>query len=152
LKFTPYIYRPLIFALGLTLVGCASTPSPSLPVALAGQIEGQERNGLDALKRGDLTVFANSTADGAIFIDPHGLASKAEVMKNVSGFKLIDFSMDAVKVIPVSSDTGLIAYTLTEKGTSHGHDFAAKVYVSSLWANRNGVWLCLFSQETSARK
>ena len=106
---------------------------------------------MEALKTGDLAVFAHSTADEAIFIDPHGLASKAEVMKNVAGFRLIDFSMEGVKLLSVSGNSGLIAYTLTEKGASHGHDFTVKVYVSSLWTYRNGTWLCLFSQETPAK-
>jgi Domain of unknown function (DUF4440) len=136
---------------GLILAGCATTSAVAPPPSLLEQIEGQERNGLKALKTGDLAVFAHSTADEAIFIDPHGLAGKAEVMKNVAGFKLIDFSMNDVKLLPLSGNSGLITYTLTEKGTSHGHGFTVKVYVSSLWTYRNGTWLCLFSQETAAK-
>jgi hypothetical protein len=122
-KFAP---SSLLLA-GLVLAGCASQPSQPPPATLLDQIEGKERQGLEALKTGDLAVFEHSTADEAIFIDPHGLASKAEVMKNVAGFRLLDFSMDNVKLVPVSGNSGLIAYTLTEKGVSHGHEFKVKV-------------------------
>jgi len=59
--------------------------------------------------------------------------------------------MDDVRFVPVSADSGLIVYTLTESGTSHGKEFAAKVNVSALWLKRDGKWLCAFSQETAAR-
>jgi hypothetical protein len=56
-----------------------------------------------------------------------------------------------VKFIPLSAESGLIVYMLTESGTSHGKDFTARVHVSSLWIKRDGKWLCEFSQETGAR-
>jgi len=40
----------------------------------------------------------------------------------------------------------------TEKGVSHGKEFAAQVYVSSIWAKRGSQWVCLFSQETAAKQ
>lgn len=129
------------------------TESASVPRAdaLQAQIVAQERAGLDALKTGDLTVFGASTADDAIFVDAHGPATKAEVMEHTAEFRLHDYTMADVKFIPLSADSGLIVYTLTESGASHGKDFTARVHVSSLWLKRDGKWLCEFSQETGAR-
>jgi len=53
--------------------------------------------------------------------------------------------------VPLSADSGLIVYTLTETGTSHGKEFAARVYVSSVWLTRGGKWMCVLSQETAAK-
>jgi hypothetical protein len=119
--------------------------------ALRERIVAQERAGLDALKTGDLTEFGASTADDAIFVDAHGPATKAEVMEHTAEFRLHDYTMAAVKFIPLSADSGLIVYTLTESGASHGKEFTARVYVSSLWIKRDGKWLCEFSQETGTR-
>jgi hypothetical protein len=135
----------------ILFAGCARTAADPTSAELAAQIEGKERQGLEALKSGNLAVFGHSTADDAIFIDSHGLANKAEVMKNVADFKLVEFSMENVKLVRISGSSGLIAYTLTESGISHGHDFKAKVYVSALWAKRGGEWNCLFSQETGTK-
>jgi ketosteroid isomerase-like protein len=118
---------------------------------LREQIIAQERAGLDALKTGDLTTFAASTADDAIFVDAHGPASKAEVVEHTAAFRLNEYTMDNVRFAPVSPDSGLIVYTLSESGTSHGKEFSARVYVSSLWLKRAGLWLCVFSQETAAK-
>ena len=121
------------------------------PGALLNEIVAQERRGLDALKSGDLAAFAGLTADDAVFVDPHGLATKAEVMKNVSEFRLEDYTIEDVRLVPLSDRSGLIAYKLSESGVSHGRKFKANAFISAVWAERDGHWLCLFSQETGAK-
>jgi hypothetical protein len=59
--------------------------------------------------------------------------------------------MDNIGFVPISANTGLITYRIAEKGVSHGKEFSARVYVSSLWTERGNRWVCLFSQETAAR-
>jgi uncharacterized protein (TIGR02246 family) len=131
-----------------TTAGQSSTNSAS---TLQEQIVAQERAGLEALKTGDLAAFAASTADEAVFVDAHGPATKAEVVEHTAAFRLTDYTMADVRFVPVTADSGLIVYTLTESGTSHGKEFTARVHVSSLWLKRGGKWLCAFSQETAAR-
>jgi hypothetical protein len=123
----------------------AQTPSAN---PMQHQVTAAERSGLEALKTGDLTKFAALTADEAILVDSHGAATKAQLLKNVAGFTLTDYSMDNVQFLKLSRDTGLISYTITEKGVSHGKEFSARAYVSSVWTKRGKGWQCLFSQET----
>ena len=120
--------------------------------SLEQQIVSKEREGLEALKTGDLERFGNLTADEAVMVDAQGPATKAQVPKNVAEFRLTEYSMEDVRFLPVSKSTGLITYKITEKGVSHGKDFAAQAYVSSLWTKRGTKWVCLFSQETAARR
>jgi Domain of unknown function (DUF4440) len=115
------------------------------------QIVSMEREGLEALKFGNLELFGNLTAQEAVFVDAAGPASKAEIMNHVVAFRLTDYSMEDVRFVPLSANSGLIIYKITEKGVSHGKEFAAQVYVSSIWAERTGKWVCLFSRETGAR-
>jgi hypothetical protein len=74
-----------------------------------------------------------------------------EVVAQVAGFRLTEYTMTDVRFVALSADSGLIVYRLAESGTSHGKEFAAKVHVSSLWLRRGGKWMCVFSQETGAR-
>jgi hypothetical protein len=60
--------------------------------ALQTKILAKERQGLDCLKTGNLAEFAALTADDAVFVDPHGPASKAQVIKNTSEFRLDDYT------------------------------------------------------------
>jgi ketosteroid isomerase-like protein len=116
------------------------------------RVVAKEQEGLNALKTGDLAAFASSLAEDAVFVDAHGPATKAEVVEHTAGFRLQEYTMDDVRFVQLSATSGLIAYTLTEKGTSHGREFAAKVYVSALWAERRDKWVCVFSQETAAKQ
>ena len=135
----------------------AIDPSPASPSptteenSLGQQILAQERTGLDALKAGDFTRFGNLIADEGVFVDAQGPASKADVLKHTEGFKLTDYKIEDEKFLPISADTGMISYYITEKGASHGKEFTAHVYVSALWSKRGNDWVCLFSQETGAK-
>jgi Domain of unknown function (DUF4440) len=136
----------------------AAPTSPSSYVSsvdassLRQQIVSKEREGLEALKAGNVERFGDLTADEAVMVDDHGPATKSQVLKNVAGFTLTDYSMEDVRFVPISPNSGLISYKITEKGVSHGRDFTAQVYVSSVWTERGDKWLCLFSQETTARQ
>jgi hypothetical protein len=92
--------------------------------SLEQQIVSHEREGLNALKVGDVDHFGNLTADDAVLIDAHGPTTKAQVLKNVAGFTLTDYSMDDIRFIPLSATSGLIAYKISEKGVSHGRDLS----------------------------
>ena len=115
------------------------------------QIVAKEKEELDCLKTGDLERFGNLTADDAVFVDPSGSASKAQVLKNVAGFTLTEYSMADVQFLRLSSNTGLIVYKLFERGVSHGKEFEAHVHASSIWTERGNRWVTLFSQETPAK-
>ena len=115
------------------------------------RIVAKESEELDALKNGDLNAFASLLADEAVFLNARGPSTKAEVVKHIAEFKLLEYSMEDVKFVPVSKNSGLIAYKLTEKGASRGREFTDRVYVSALWTEREGKWVCLFSQETAAK-
>jgi hypothetical protein len=59
--------------------------------------------------------------------------------------------MEDIQFVAISPKPGLIAYKINEKGSAHGREFTAKVYASALWTERDGRWVCLFSQETAGR-
>jgi hypothetical protein len=125
--------------------------SQSAADSMEQRIVSKEREELDSLKAGNLEVFANLLADDAVFVDAEGPASKEEIVKNVAGFRLLEYSMEGVRFVPISAKSGLITYKVTEKGVSHGKEFTARVYISAVWTKHGGKWICLFSQETTAK-
>src|SRR5580698_2984704 len=124
--------RPIIAGAGNQSL--ESVDAKTSEVSIEQQIVSKEREGLDALKVGDLELFGKLTADDAVFVDAQGQASKAQVLKNVVGFRITDYAMEDVRFVSISENSGLISYKITEKGVSHGKEFAAQVYVSSIWA------------------
>jgi hypothetical protein len=135
----------------------AAVEPQASPDSSAGQnpmeqrIVSKEREGLDALISGNLQVFADLTAGDAVFVDAQGPATKAQVLKNVAGFKLASYSMEDIRFVRISSKSGLITYKITEKGVSHGKEFTAHSYIGSVWEERMGKWVLLFSQETGSK-
>src|ERR1700735_385702 len=87
----------------------ASIDSQSTSDSLQQQIIAKEREGLEALKAGDLELFGKLTAEDAVFVDSQGPATKAQVMKNVQDFRLTDYSMQDVKFVAISPTSGLIS-------------------------------------------
>jgi Domain of unknown function (DUF4440) len=148
---------PAVFVFIMLMLSNAQSQEPMTAAksgsadALRDQTVTQERAGLDVLKTGELAPFNASIAEEAVFVDAHGPATKAEVVEHTAAFRLHDYSMTDVRFVQLSADSGLIAYSPTESGTSHAHEFSAHVYVSAIWAKRDGKWRCLFSQETAAR-
>jgi hypothetical protein len=119
--------------------------------SLQQQITAKEHEELEALKTGNFAAFGDLFADDTVFLDPHGFAKKAEVLHHSADFKVMDYSMDDVKVVPLSQNSGLIAYKLTQKVSGHGKEFSIQAFASAIWAERNGKWVCIFTQETPAK-
>jgi hypothetical protein len=131
------------------------TMSPEGPATSGSMQEiilSNEQKELDSLKTGNLELFASLLAEDAIFLDDHGPAGKAEVVKNVGQFRILDYSIDDVRFLALSTNSGLIAYKLTAKGTSYGKEFSEQVYVSAVWAKQGNKWVSRFSQETATKE
>jgi ketosteroid isomerase-like protein len=145
MKIISIIVISVLIGLAASLSGAGSTDD------LQQQIVAKEREELDALKNGDIAAFANLIADEAVFLNARGPSPKVDVVKHIADFKLLDYAIEDVRFVPVGPKTGLIVYRLTQKGSSNGHEFAGKANISALWTEREGKWVCLFSQETPTK-
>jgi hypothetical protein len=128
----------------------AVKPATPEDEALKQEVLAKEREGLEALKAGDVERFGRLTAEDALFIDSNGRATKVEVLKNVQGFKLLDFTIQDVAFRALSATSGLLLYRLDSRGVFQGKEVTTHNHVASIWAKRRGTWVCLFSQETAA--
>jgi ketosteroid isomerase-like protein len=134
------------------LIGFAANLAESVvPESMEDQIVAKEREELDAMKAGNIAAFANLLADDAVFLNSHGPSPKAEVVKHIADFKLLDYAIDDVHYVSVGPKTGLIVYKLTQKAAAGGQEFTSRAHISALWTERDGKWVCLFSQESAAK-
>jgi hypothetical protein len=146
---------------GALLPGRSGTKAAAQPVelrdpgavdnTLAPQIVAKEHEMTEALKADNLEVLGKLIAEEAMFVDARGPASKTQVLDNLSGFTLSEYTVENAAFLPLTSKSGLITYKMYEKGNSHGKEFDTQVYVSSIWEKRGKDWVCLFSQETAAK-
>jgi ketosteroid isomerase-like protein len=111
------------------------------------------RASLEALKSGDVAGYEAMITDDAVIVDGNGLERKPDLVKRLAEIQVKDYTISDVRFVPVSSDNGLVAYTLTASGTRHGEAFTWKMNVSSVWergAGRGG-FVCVFEQETPVK-
>jgi len=56
--------------------------------------------------------------------------------------------MDNVKLVTYTATSGLITYKMTEKTiVPKNKEVSNDFFVSVFWVQRDGKWLCVFSQE-----
>jgi uncharacterized protein YndB with AHSA1/START domain/ketosteroid isomerase-like protein len=116
---------------------------------LLEQITAQERKRLDARKAGSTAAFADMIAEDAVFVDSRGPEDKAAVVEHASDSKLKDYFMDTVKLVYNTATSGLITYKRTEKTIAgKNKEVASDFFVSVFWVQRDGKWLCVFSNES----
>ena len=157
MKYTARFILTAVLGLGLVITGSGQATAkkggsaPESDDEMRQRVVANERAGLDALKDGNVDLFASSLAEDAVFVDDHGPATKAQVVKNVANFRLLEYVMGDVKFVRIADAAGMIVYTLKERGTSHRPEFTATAYVSTVCAMRGGKWQSVFSQETLAR-
>ena len=116
---------------------------------LLEQITAQERKRWDARKAGSTAAFADLIAEDAVFVDSRCPEGKAAVVEHASNSKLKDYFMDNVKLVSYTATSGLITYKMTEKTiAAKNKEVASDFLVSAFWVQRDGKWLCVFSQES----
>ena len=115
---------------------------------LLEQLTAQERKRWDARKAGSTAAFADLIAEDAVFVDSRGPEGKAAVVQHASDSKVKDYFMDNVKLVTYTATSGLITYKMTEKTIAgKNKEVASDFFVSVFWVQRDGKWLCVFSQE-----
>jgi ketosteroid isomerase-like protein len=142
-----YLHIAFLSAFISVATSVATAQAPSLKQTIIAK----EREELEAIKSGDMKSFAELLAEDAVFLNQRGYGDKALVVKNTSMVRLLEFSMDDIRFVPISESSGLVAYRLTETMARGGQQFNFQVYASAVWIQRADKWLCIFSQETPAR-
>lgn len=116
---------------------------------LLDQITAQEHKRWDARKAGSTAMFADLIAEDAVFVDSRGPEGKAAIVEHASNSKLRDYFMDNVKLVTYTATSGLITYKMTEKAiVGKNKEVESDFFVSVFWVQRDGKWLCVFSQES----
>jgi hypothetical protein len=120
----------------------------SMSSSAADDIEAKERQVQAAIQKGDLQAFGSLLADDAMEVTDHGVSSKAQIIEELKGATLSDFTMTDVKVTMIDKDASLITYRTAGKYSVHGQSGTFDDWASTVWVKRNGKWMAFIHQET----
>jgi len=104
----------------------------------------------DALVRGDAATDERLLAVDFVGLYPTGYADRADHVGQLAGGPTVaSYSLTEARMLTVSGSAALLMYQA--EYTRVGRDRTPEVmYVSSLWVDRGGRWVNVFSQDTPA--
>jgi hypothetical protein len=113
-----------------------------------------EREYWTAIKHRDAEVTARLSADPCLVVGAQGVIEldrqhMARMMEHAS-YELKDYALDRVHMHRVSDDVVALAYQVNEDLRVEGQDISLRAYDMSVWARRNGQWVCVLHTESPA--
>ena len=133
----------ILMFLGLTALSFAQSADETLMT--------NERNLWAAFKNKDSKPFEEWLTPDLVDISlPEAkVRDRAAVIKSMQDYNITDYSLSDMKVTMLDTDTALLTYRVTSKGTGMGHPLPeAPMVCSSVWIRKDGKWWGRFHQET----
>jgi hypothetical protein len=121
-------------------------PSLELLIDLESQV-------WDALVRGDPDADRRLLADDFVGVYPTGFADRTDHADQLAGGPTISsFEIVEPRAVPLTPSSALLCYRARYRRARSGGESREEVmFVSSLWLERAGAWVNVFSQDTPAR-
>ncbi len=101
----------------------------------------------EALRQGDASGDADHLAQDFLGVYPTGFADRDDHTGQLSdGPTVVDYVILDARSMQLSADHALLAYRAEYRRP--GAEQMEEMYVSSVWSQRNGAWINVFSQDT----
>jgi len=128
-----------------TILAIAPSEPPSDSFFVA-----KEKEVWEALKNRDKGAISRLLADDFVGLYDTGFATKSDHVKDMDDkYEITSYDVQDAKVIRLSPQTVLLLYKANCKASGEWDQFCSRPeYISSLWVERAGQWLALFSQDT----
>jgi hypothetical protein len=106
----------------------------------------------DALRRGDAEADARMLAADFLGVYPTGFADRtAHTGQLANGPTVSKFQLLEARLMVLSDNNVLLSYRADwHRFGSPDSDAGESMYISSLWSQRSGQWLNVFSQDSPA--
>ncbi len=107
-----------------------------------------EREVWAALIAGDPAADERRLASDFLGVYPSGLSGRAGHAGQLSGGPTVArYAISEARALPLGPEAAMLVY-LAEYARPESPDRTERMWVSSLWALRDGEWLNVFSQDT----
>jgi hypothetical protein len=104
-----------------------------------------------ALVHGDSAADARLLADDFLGVYPTGFAGRDEHVGQIDGGPSVaGFELSEARMLELSSSAVLLAYRAEYRRVEETAATPEVMYVSSLWCQRDGSWVNVFSQDSPA--
>jgi hypothetical protein len=105
----------------------------------------------NALVDGDSKADARLLAADFVGVYPTGFADRSDHVGQIdAGRSVSSFELSEARFLEVSASAVLLSYRAEYRRAGETASDAELMYVSSLWCQRDGQWVNVFSQDTPA--
>ena len=139
---------------GLVFAQTSPTGAPAKGPTVSQAVQQLEHDWVDAMKAGDTNKLSSILADDWVGLGFGGAGKDtkqsllADVKSGASKIQSFDFGPMDVKVM---GNVAVVQGSDTEKSTSSGKDSSGKYVWMDVFANRNGKWVVVRSQEAMVK-
>jgi hypothetical protein len=143
-----------LIVLGLLALGAeirtSAQMTPGDKSAIEKTIIANEQKINDAIVKGDPAAFKSEVAEDALAVDDQGVTTAADMIKMLkpANAKITESKLDGFKFVWVDTNTAVVTYTWTGKGTFMGQPVHSPSYSSTVYTKRGTRWVAVFHQET----
>jgi hypothetical protein len=144
--------RSRLLAAALLVLGCAAPAfaQAASKAATEKALIANENKVADAIAKHDLKTFSALVAADGVSADMGGFMKVADFTKQFDQVKVSSWHIMNPQVVWINDKTAVVAYTWMGKGTFMNQPMPETVYASTVWTERNGKWVAVFHQETTA--
>jgi hypothetical protein len=130
--------------------GAKSSPSDA---KLEKLLEGNIKTEWDAFKNKDKKAYGELLADDFVAVedDSQGMRPKWAVLSEIDNSVVNNYSLFALKVIPLAPNVALVSYEITLQFPPKAQVRFKRVLVSEIWLKRDGEWKERYYQETKVK-
>jgi ketosteroid isomerase-like protein len=106
----------------------------------------------DALVRNDASAVAAFMADDWVFVGPSGVTPKADIIGWIASGRLAHHTMKTVGPARVAlyGNTAIVTARKTSTGAWEGAEYAADEWISEVYVQKDGRWMCVLSHKATA--
>ncbi|OFW11779.1 MAG: hypothetical protein A3H96_27000 [Acidobacteria bacterium RIFCSPLOWO2_02_FULL_67_36] len=137
-------------ALALACSGTAFAQGTSKMMATEKALIANEHKMLDAVAKRDTAAFSSLVAPDAWSADQSGFMKVSDFTKAMDQLMIAEQHIVDPKVSWIDDKSAIVTYTWTGKGTWMKQPLPEKVYVSTVWTEKNGKWIAVYHQESAA--
>jgi hypothetical protein len=139
--------RVAVVCLTAWLIRAGAVEAAPPPPDAAAEATAMEKKMLDAINRGDKATSAALMSEDFVMLDYEGRKDKTETLRQLSSTPIeMAAKVHDMQAQVLSPDTMLVTYGLVNQESGGEENQSGVMWISSIWARRNGKWLNVFSQ------
>lgn len=103
-----------------------------------------------AFEKGDAAALRAGMTDDHVAVTTYynGPQTRDEQLAGLRDQKLTEYRAGKLTIAPLGTDTVLVTYALTLRGTYRGKELPRDSFATAVWVRRDGRWRERFYQET----